>query len=191
MLGFTATRAIVIDWLFYPIASQLGLRHKQSVRFAEQGWLLVYYLAFWAYGMVSYLTTKNPFFFFSLIVVPANGTRTSGIILATGTISVLYGPTGLPERLAAASNCTVSCSYPFGYSRYSSFTLKPSARTMRRCLSTISSPAPSSDPHMFIASTTSQMSFSALWISLIICYRYVPWFCLQLCGTAHVKLTIK
>ncbi|KAF3491966.1 TLC domain-containing protein [Arthroderma uncinatum] len=51
MLGFTATRAIVIDWLFYPIATQLGLRHKQAVRFAEQGWLLVYYLAFWTYGM--------------------------------------------------------------------------------------------------------------------------------------------
>ncbi|KAK2861381.1 hypothetical protein FQN49_004254 [Arthroderma sp. PD_2] len=51
MLGFTATRAIVIDWLFYPIATQLGLRHKQAVRFAEQGWLLVYYLAFWSYGM--------------------------------------------------------------------------------------------------------------------------------------------
>lgn len=62
MLGFTATRAIVIDWLFYPIASQLGLRNKQSIRFAEQGWLLVYYLAFWAYGMVSYLTA----IFFSL-----------------------------------------------------------------------------------------------------------------------------
>lgn len=52
MLGFTAIRAIAIDWIFFPLARKLGLKQKAAVRFAEQGWLLVYYLAFWTYGMV-------------------------------------------------------------------------------------------------------------------------------------------
>lgn len=52
-LVFTAIRAIAIDWVFRPIARKAGLKRKASVRFAEQGWLGVYYGFFWSFGMVS------------------------------------------------------------------------------------------------------------------------------------------
>ena len=52
IVGFTALRAITIDWIFQPIARAAGLKRKASIRFAEQGWLLVYYGGFWSYGMV-------------------------------------------------------------------------------------------------------------------------------------------
>lgn len=53
MVAFTAIRAISIDWILRPLALQLGLKTKTAVRFAEQGWLLIYYVVFWCYGMVS------------------------------------------------------------------------------------------------------------------------------------------
>lgn len=55
-IGFTAVRAIAIDWIFRPIARSAGLKKKKpSLRFAEQAWLLVYYGFFWTCGMVSFL----------------------------------------------------------------------------------------------------------------------------------------
>ena len=53
MVGFTAIRAICIEWILQPAAMQLGLKRKASIRFAEQGWQVIYYLGFWLYGMVS------------------------------------------------------------------------------------------------------------------------------------------
>ncbi|KAL2013953.1 hypothetical protein VTN00DRAFT_1478 [Thermoascus crustaceus] len=51
-IGFTAVRAIAIDWIFRPLARWAGLKKKKpSLRFAEQAWLLVYYGFFWSYGM--------------------------------------------------------------------------------------------------------------------------------------------
>ena len=52
ILAFTAVRAIIIDWVFEPLARNRGLKKKTAVRFAEQAWLLVYDSTFWAYGMV-------------------------------------------------------------------------------------------------------------------------------------------
>ena len=49
---FTAARAVAIDRLFIPIARQAGLKRKACIRFAEQGWLLLYYGVFWTLGMV-------------------------------------------------------------------------------------------------------------------------------------------
>lgn len=51
--AFTAIRAIAIDWVFQPVARKAGLKRKASVRFAEQGWLWVYYGFFWTFGMVN------------------------------------------------------------------------------------------------------------------------------------------
>lgn len=53
-LAFTAVRAIAIDWVFQPVARKAGLKRKASVRFAEQGWLWVYYGFFWTFGMVNF-----------------------------------------------------------------------------------------------------------------------------------------
>ena len=52
IVAFTAIRAITIEWIFGPIARKAGLKSKTAVRFAEQGWLLVYYGGFWSFGMV-------------------------------------------------------------------------------------------------------------------------------------------
>lgn len=49
---FTAIRAIAIDWVFIRIARQAGIKRKACIRFAEQGWLLLYYGVFWTLGMV-------------------------------------------------------------------------------------------------------------------------------------------
>ncbi|EFW19904.1 sphingosine N-acyltransferase lag1 [Coccidioides posadasii str. Silveira] len=58
MVAFTAIRAIAIDWILMPIAQQLGLKLKASLRFAEQGWLLVYYIVFWSYGLYIWMHSK-------------------------------------------------------------------------------------------------------------------------------------
>jgi acyl-CoA-dependent ceramide synthase len=52
VLMFTAVRAATIEWLFEPIAHWCGLKGKPALRFAEQGWLVVYYFTFWSYGTV-------------------------------------------------------------------------------------------------------------------------------------------
>lgn len=54
-IAFTAIRAITIEWVFQPLARKAGLKRKASVRFAEQGWLWVYYGFFWTFGMVRLL----------------------------------------------------------------------------------------------------------------------------------------
>lgn len=51
-IAFTAIRAIAIDWVLQPLARKAGLKRKASVRFAEQGWLWLYYGFFWTFGMV-------------------------------------------------------------------------------------------------------------------------------------------
>jgi acyl-CoA-dependent ceramide synthase len=51
-IAFTAIRAIAIDWVLRPIALRTGLKRKASIRFAEQGWMWLYYAFFWTFGMV-------------------------------------------------------------------------------------------------------------------------------------------
>lgn len=53
IIGFTAARAIAIDWIFCPMAKRNGLKKKAALRFAEQAWMVVYYGIFWTLGMVS------------------------------------------------------------------------------------------------------------------------------------------
>lgn len=49
---FLVLRAIVIDYILQPAAAALGVERKSQMRFAEQGWLALYYLVFWSMGMV-------------------------------------------------------------------------------------------------------------------------------------------
>lgn len=49
---FTAVRAMVMEWILVPFARSRGLSKKAAVRFAEQGWLIIYDGTFWALGMV-------------------------------------------------------------------------------------------------------------------------------------------
>lgn len=51
IIGFTAARAIAIDWIFCPMAKRNGLKKKAALRFAEQAWMVVYYGIFWTLGM--------------------------------------------------------------------------------------------------------------------------------------------
>ena len=53
---FTGLRAAVMDYILMPIAQWGGVeKRKNRVRFAEQAWLLLYYVPFWTLGMVSVL----------------------------------------------------------------------------------------------------------------------------------------
>ncbi|KAF2758389.1 longevity assurance proteins LAG1/LAC1 [Pseudovirgaria hyperparasitica] len=49
---FTGLRVAVMDYVLKPLANFGGIRSKRArVRFAEQAWLLVYYLPVWLFGM--------------------------------------------------------------------------------------------------------------------------------------------
>jgi very-long-chain ceramide synthase len=51
---FTGLRAAVMDYVLKPFARWGGIHStKGLIRFAEQGWLVVYDSAFWSLGMVS------------------------------------------------------------------------------------------------------------------------------------------
>lgn len=49
---FTAIRAFSLDYVLTPTASLLGVkRQKPKIRFAEQGFLLLYYCFYWTWGV--------------------------------------------------------------------------------------------------------------------------------------------
>ncbi|KAI9696373.1 MAG: sphingosine N-acyltransferase lag1 [Candelina mexicana] len=49
---FTGMRAAVIDYVLMPLAQWGGVEKKKNrIRFAEQAWLLLYYVPFWTLGM--------------------------------------------------------------------------------------------------------------------------------------------
>jgi acyl-CoA-dependent ceramide synthase len=50
----TGLRAAVMDYVLMPFGKWGGVKTKKGVvRFAEQGWLVVYCSIFWSLGMVS------------------------------------------------------------------------------------------------------------------------------------------
>ncbi|CAG8624354.1 5893_t:CDS:2 [Paraglomus brasilianum] len=51
VIVFTFLRAAVMEHLLIPIAKKEGI--KTTTRFAEQGWLFIYYSTSWTLGMVS------------------------------------------------------------------------------------------------------------------------------------------
>lgn len=54
IIVFTGLRAATMDYVLIPIARMAGTNKKKAtVRFAEQAWMLVYYIVFWTLGMVS------------------------------------------------------------------------------------------------------------------------------------------
>ena len=56
---FSGLRAGVMDYVLAPLARMLGLSKKKEVtRFAEQGWMLIYYSVFWPLGMVCALSLR-------------------------------------------------------------------------------------------------------------------------------------
>lgn len=57
-LLFTAIRAIAIAWILQPVARYIGLKKKAALRFAEQGWLCMYYGFFWSFGMYLWYTSS-------------------------------------------------------------------------------------------------------------------------------------
>ncbi|KAG8417039.1 Sphingosine N-acyltransferase lag1 [Metarhizium acridum] len=55
----TGLRAFCMDHILAPLASRWGvLGNKDATRFAEQGWMLMYYNAFWPVGMYLYYNSK-------------------------------------------------------------------------------------------------------------------------------------
>lgn len=56
VLAFTFLRAAVMTYILMPAASRLGATTERAVlRFAEQGWICIYYSCSWTLGMVSLL----------------------------------------------------------------------------------------------------------------------------------------
>lgn len=52
---FTGLRAGTMEYLLAPLAKSKGLNKKKMVtRFAEQGWMILYYSVMWSIGMVSW-----------------------------------------------------------------------------------------------------------------------------------------
>lgn len=50
---FTGLRAVMLDYVLTPLAQILGLeKRKEKTRFAEQAWLLIYYIGISPLGMV-------------------------------------------------------------------------------------------------------------------------------------------
>ncbi|KAE8350000.1 TLC domain-containing protein [Aspergillus coremiiformis] len=57
----TGLRAGVIEYILAPLARRWGVsRRKDATRFAEQGWMVMYYNVVWPLGM--YLYSKSPYF---------------------------------------------------------------------------------------------------------------------------------
>lgn len=65
ILIFTFLRAVILEYVLTPLGQLGGISGKKSLtRFAEQGWLLLYYSVFWPVGMFilynsDYLTNFN------------------------------------------------------------------------------------------------------------------------------------
>lgn len=56
---FTALRTATMDYLLFPLARCMGINKKKAmIRFAEQGWVFLYYSLFWSVGMVSCQKTE-------------------------------------------------------------------------------------------------------------------------------------
>lgn len=58
---FTGLRAGCMENVLAPLAKLWGISKKKDMtRFAEQAWLLIYYLVFWPLGFVSASLVKDP-----------------------------------------------------------------------------------------------------------------------------------
>ncbi|KAL2062431.1 hypothetical protein VTL71DRAFT_6697 [Oculimacula yallundae] len=51
ILYFTTLRAITMEWVLQPLARLLGVKNRSQLRFAEQGWIFLYYSTMWVLGM--------------------------------------------------------------------------------------------------------------------------------------------
>ena len=50
----TGLRVACMEYLLIPFAERGGMtKKKEKIRFAEQGWIFIYYTMFWSLGMVS------------------------------------------------------------------------------------------------------------------------------------------
>lgn len=61
VLLLTGLRASCMKWILAPLAKRWGVfSAKDATRFAEQGWMLLYYIVFWPMGMVCYARPSPP-----------------------------------------------------------------------------------------------------------------------------------
>lgn len=106
---FTAVRAIAIDWVFVPIARHAGLKKKASIRFAEQGWLLLYYGVFWTLGMVRTHAHQPIRVIITISSLANNLGSISCAPLHTGSTTGICGPIGPHARCPEHSSGIISC----------------------------------------------------------------------------------
>ena len=60
IIALTGLRAFTLDYILAPLAQLAGVsKGKEQIRFAEQGWVLIYDSVFWSLGMVR-LTRLTP-----------------------------------------------------------------------------------------------------------------------------------
>ncbi|KAJ5570416.1 uncharacterized protein N7459_009846 [Penicillium hispanicum] len=65
-LALTAVRAIAIEWILQPFSRYAGLKRKGSIRFAEQGWQVMYYSFIWAVGLYLW---KDSYYWFDFSAI--------------------------------------------------------------------------------------------------------------------------
>ncbi|CAI7644072.1 unnamed protein product [Penicillium bialowiezense] len=56
-VALTGIRAIAIEWVMQPIARAAGLKRKNAIRIAEQGWMAMYYGFIWVVGLYLWKTS--------------------------------------------------------------------------------------------------------------------------------------
>lgn len=53
---FTALRAFALDYILMPVAGWAGIaKRKAKIRFAEQSYMMIYYLIYWTWGLVLFI----------------------------------------------------------------------------------------------------------------------------------------
>ncbi|KAF7196286.1 Sphingosine N-acyltransferase lag1 [Pseudocercospora fuligena] len=55
IIYFTGFRAFMMDYALIPLAGYCGLRRKAKTRFAEQAYMLVYYVIYWFWGLALFV----------------------------------------------------------------------------------------------------------------------------------------
>lgn len=156
---FTGVRAATMDFVLKPFAAWGGIQTKKGrTRFAEQGWLFVYYSGFWALGMVSTYRLSYPipdcdqsifafkFRILARMCVLTSTSSTSTTTRNTGLTSKKCGPTSPPAQFHHSWNGTTSFKPHSGCNNSLLSTSKNAAKTIGKCLPITSSQVLSSSP---------------------------------------------
>lgn len=128
IVAFTGMRATVMDYILTPLGKKAGIKTpRDETRFAEQAWLITYYMVFWPIGMVSQQGGCSMRLFTNF------ETSISSFPPITGSTCEICGRIGHKERLVDLQNSTSSCNMLSGCSRLWLSTWRRGERTTGKC----------------------------------------------------------